>query len=216
MKLAPWNSVAMRTLPLLLLAAAAVALAGCGDILPKPAPPPSLYRLTAATDFPAGGAPSSTQLQINIPIADAALDSTRVALSRSATTLDYFADAAWTDRLPVLLQTRLLESFQSAHRLIALTGANSAAHGDVVLLINLRHFEAQYGASGAPQWRVELNADLVSAQDRKVIASRGFTGSVPAAANNMTAIVDSADQAWRGVAAQIVDWSADSLARRPR
>jgi cholesterol transport system auxiliary component len=198
-----------------ILLAAAFALAGCGDILPKPAPPPALYRLTAATDFPAAGTPSPTQLQIDIPIADAALDSTRIALSRSATTLDYFADSAWTDRLPVLLQTRLLESFQSAHRLVALAGAGSAAHGDVILVINLRHFEAQYGASGAPQWRVELNADLVSATDRKVIATRFFAGSVPAAENNMNAIVDSADRAWRGVATQIVNWAADRLARLP-
>jgi cholesterol transport system auxiliary component len=205
----------LRTLPLVLLAAA-FALTGCGDILPKPAPPPALYRLTAASDFPAAGASSPKQLQIDIPTADAALDSTRIALSRSATTLDYFADSAWTDRLPVLLQTRLLESFQSAHRLVALgAGARSAAHGDVVLLINLRHFEAQYGASGPPQWRIELNADLVSAADRKVIASRLFTGQVPAAENNMSAIVDSADQAWRGVAAQIVGWAADTLARQP-
>ncbi|HWE74106.1 MAG TPA: ABC-type transport auxiliary lipoprotein family protein [Stellaceae bacterium] len=205
----------MRTLPVVLLAAA-VGLAGCGDILPKPLPPPALYRLTAARNFPATGASSSTQLQIDVPLADAALDSTRIALSRSATTLDYFADAAWTDRLPLLVQTRLLESFQNAHRLIAVAGGTaSTAHGDVVLLVNLRHFEAQYGASGAPQWRVDLNADLVSAADRKVLASRIFTGSVPATENNMTAIVDSADAAWRDVAAQVVDWSAQTLARRP-
>jgi cholesterol transport system auxiliary component len=201
-------------LPLVLLAAA-VALAGCGDILPKPLPPPALYRLTAASNFPAAGTSSPTQLQIDVPLADAALDSTRIALSRSATTLDYFADAAWTDRLPLLLQTRLLESFQNAHRLVAVAGGTaSAAHGDVVLLVNLSHFEAQYGASGPPQWRIELNADLVSAADRKVIASRIFRASLPATENNMTAIVDSADQAWRGVAAQIVDWSAGTLARR--
>ena len=85
----------------------------------------------------------------------------------------------------------------------------------MILVINLRHFEAQCGASGAPQWRVELNADLVSATDRKVIATRFFTGSVPAAENNMSAIVDSADRAWRGVATQIVNWAADRLARLP-
>jgi cholesterol transport system auxiliary component len=204
----------MRTL-LAIPLAAAFALTGCGDILPKPAPPPELYRLTSASNFPAAGTASPTQLQIDVPIADAALDSTRIALSRSATSLDYFADSAWTDRLPLLLQTRLLESFQNAHRLVPLAGAGSAAHGDVILLINLRHFEAQYGASSAPQWRIELNADLVSVTDRKVIASRGFADSVPAAQNNMTAIVESADQAWRGVAAQIVDWTANTLARRP-
>jgi len=205
----------MRTLPLALLATA-LALAGCGDILPKPAPPPALYRLTAAGNFPSGGAPPSIQLQVEVPNAEAALDTTRIALSRSATTLDYFADAAWTDRLPLMLQGQLLASFQNAHRLLPIAGGASAARGDAILTIELRHFEAQYGASGLPHWRIELDADVVSAADRKVIATRLFTGSAAAAQNNLTAIVESADQAWREVAMQIVDWAADALARRPR
>lgn len=206
---------AMRTLPLALLAAALM-LTGCSDILPKPAPPPALYRLTAAGDFPSRTALAPIQLQIEVPNAEAALDTTRIALSRSATTLDYFADAAWTDRLPLVLQAQLLASFQNAHRLVAIAGASSAARSDAVLIIELRHFEAQYGGSGPPQWRIELNADLISANDRKVIATRLFTGSAAVPQNNMTAIVDGADQAWRGVATQIVNWAADTLGRRPR
>lgn len=207
----------MRYWPIALLAAAAFILAGCGDILPKPAPAPALYRLTAAAGFPAA-APNANgvQLLVTEPTAEAALDTPRIALSRSATTLDYFADAAWTDRLPVILQARLLDSFQNAHRLIALAGAATAAHGDAILTIELRHFEADYGASGPPRWRIELTADLITAADRKVIATRTFTADAAAAQNGMPAIVDAADQAWRVVATQIVDWAADTLVRRPR
>ena len=208
-------SAAMKSLPLALLVAA-FALAGCGDILPKPAPPPALYRLSAARDFSPGGVPPSVQLQVEVPSAEAALDTTRIALSRSTTTLDYFADAAWTDRLPLALQAQLVASFQNAHRLLPIAGAASAAHGDAILTIDLRHFEAQYGAAGPPQWRIELNADLISASDRKVIATRLFTGSAAVPQNTMTAIVESADEAWRGVATQIVDWAAETLTRRPR
>jgi cholesterol transport system auxiliary component len=205
----------MRRAPVILFAAA-LALVGCSDILPKPAPPPALYRLTAAADFPAAAGQSATQLQIDLPRAEAALDTARIALSRSPTTLDYFADAAWTDRLPIVLQARLVDSFENAHRLIALAGSDSAARGDAILTIELRHFEAQYGASGPPRWRIELTADLVAAGDRKVIATRTFTGEAAAEGNNMTAIVDAADQTWRGVAKELVDWAADTLARPPR
>ena len=208
----------MRYSPIAVLAAAALVLAGCGGILPKPAPAPALYRLTAAAGFSAA-APSvnGVQLLVAEPTAEAALDTTRIALSRSATTLDYFADAAWTDRLPVILQARLLDSFQNAHRLIALAGAASAAHGDAILTVELRHFEANYGTSGPPRWRIELTADLINEADRKVIATRTFTADAAAAQNDMPAIVDSADQAWRAVATQIVDWASDILGRqRPR
>jgi cholesterol transport system auxiliary component len=204
------------TVRTLALVAALLALAGCGDILPKPPPAPALYRLTAAADFPAGANLSATQLLIATPSAEAALDTTRIALSRSATTLDYFADAAWTDRLPVVLQARLLDSFENAHRLVAVAGETGAVHGDAILTIELRHFEAQYAGAGPPRWRIELTADLITAADRKVIATRIFTGEAAAPQNDMAAIVDSADQAWRGVATQIVAWAADSLSRVPR
>lgn len=201
--------------------AAVFLLAGCGDILPKPAAPPALYRLTAAADFPAGATFAPTQLALETPTAEAALDTTRIALSRSPTTVDYFADAAWTDRLPVVLQARLLDSFDNAHRLVALAGAAGAAQSDAILAIELRHFEAQYdgaaaqtGASAPPRWRIELTADLISTADRKVIATRTFAGAAAAPANDMSAIVATADQVWRGVAAQIVDWTADTLAQQ--
>ena len=190
------------------------ALAACGDIIPKPAPPPALYRLTAASDFPRAAATAPIQLQIDAPSAEAGLDTTRIALSRSATTLDYFADAAWTDRLPLIIQDRLLESFENSHRLLAFATVGTA-RGDAVLAVQLRHFEAQYGAAGPPHWRIELSADLIGATDRKVIATRSFTGGTDAPRNDMATIVDSADEAWRGVATQIVDWAADNLARRP-
>ena len=169
----------MRFSPIAAIAAALL-LAGCGGILPKPAPPPALYRLTAVDDFPAAASRSPAQLQIDAPTAEAALDTTRIALSRSPTTLDYFADAAWTDRLPVVMQARLLDSFENAHRVVAVAGGASAARGDAILTIELRHFEADYRAAGAPRWRIELTAD----------------------------------RAWRGVARQLVDWAADTLARR--
>lgn len=203
----------MRILPIVLLAACA--LAGCSGILPKPAPPPALYRLTAASDFPSAASVSPLQLQIETPAAEAALDTTRIALSRSPTTLDYFADAAWTDRLPVVLAARLVDSFENAHRLVVLAGA-AEAHSDAVLTVALRHFEAEYGAAGPPRWRIELTASLVSVADGKVIATRTFAGAADAAQNDMPAIVVAADQAWRGVASDIVTWSADALARRGR
>ena len=154
------------------------------------------------------------QLQVANPGAEAALDTTRIALSRSPTSLDYFADAAWTDRLPSVLQARLVDSFDNAHRVIAVAGEASAAHGDAILTIALRHFEADYGADATPQWRVELTADLIDATDRKVIATRIFAGTATAPHNDMAAIVATADQTWRGVAHQIVDWTADNLPRR--
>jgi cholesterol transport system auxiliary component len=203
-----------------LLAALALLLGGCSgfSLLPHPAPPPALYRLNAAADFPSNSAAPSTAVQLAVaaPRAEAALDTARIALTRGPTTVDYFADAAWTDRLPLILQARLLDSFGNAHRTIAIANDGGLVRADAVLAVDLRHFEAVYSGDAAPLWRVEITANLINQATSRVIATRGFSADMPAAANDMPAIIASADAAWRRVAHDIVDWSGAMLARPSR
>ncbi len=202
----------MMTIPRLFAVAGLLALAGCGGLLPAPAAPPVLYRLTAPEDFPAAAHPAPVQLVVNLPMAQAALDTSRIALTRSATTLDYFADSAWTDRLPALVQALLVEALEDSHRIAAVGPEAGALHADVVLATELRHFEAVYGGAGPPQWRIEIAATLVKMPDRTLLASREFRDTGAAQRNDMPAIVEAGDAAWRHAARQIADWTADTLA----
>jgi cholesterol transport system auxiliary component len=190
-----------------------LALAACSSLLPQPAPPPPLYRLNPATQFTPGPT-VPLQLVVDRPLAEAALDTTRIALTRSPTTLDYFADAAWTDHLSAMIQTLLVASLDNAHRLAAVGPQSGDLRTDVALVANLRHFEAVYGGNGAPKWRIEINAKLVAMPDRTLIARRDFSVETTASANAVPAIIDAADAAWRRAAAGIADWTAASLAGR--
>ncbi len=201
-------SAAMRMLAVIALAA----LAGCGSVLPEPAPPPNLYRLTPASDF-APGPRIPIQLVVEMPNVEAALDTTRIALARSATTLDYFADAAWTDRLGAMVQALLIASLDNAHRLAAVGAPSSVLRSDAVLLTELRHFEAVYTGDGPPRWRIELRAKLVKMPERVILDDHSFTAEEAAPRNALPAIVDTADQAWRGVAKEVADWTVATLAR---
>jgi cholesterol transport system auxiliary component len=190
------------------------ALAACSSLLPQPAPPPPLYRLNPATQFTAPGPLVPVQLVVDPPLAQAALDTTRVALTRSPTTLDYFADAAWTDHLSAMVQALLVASLDNAHRLAAVGPQSGDLRADVALVTNLRHFEAVYSGKGAPKWHIEISAKLVAMPGRTLIAGRDFSTETPASANAMPAIIDAADAAWRRVAAEIADWTATSLVHR--
>lgn len=192
-------------------------LANCGGILPKPGPAPALYRLTPARDFPAApAAVGPMQLVVDVPSAAAALDTARIALARSPTTLDYFADASWTDRLSGMVQALLIESLDNSHRLAAVGPQNGALRADVVLVTELRHFEAGYDGAGPPRWRIELAAKLVKMPERTILADRAFRGDVAASRNDLVAIVEAADTAWRGTAREIADWVPAALPRPPR
>ena len=70
----------------------AVGLVGCGGLL-SDAPKRELYRVNPQFHF-AGGLPRvGVQLLVAVPSAPAALDTARIALSRSPESLNYFADA---------------------------------------------------------------------------------------------------------------------------
>lgn len=190
---------------------ALLALAGCGSVLAPPSPPPALYRLTPATDFAAAARTIPVQLAVDVPMAEAGLDTTRIALTRSPTTLDYFAASAWTDRLTSIVQALLIDTFDNAHRLAAVGAAAGTLRADVVLLTELRHFEAVYGSTGPPRWHIEITAKLVKLPEGTILADREFTGDETASRNEIPAVVEASDSAWHQVAKDIADWTATTL-----
>src|SRR5262249_43639130 len=83
---------------------------------------------------------------------------------RGDTTLDYYANAVWPDRLPLLVQTALLDSFQDSGRIRAVSLEQDALHADYTLDVDVRDFSAHYaGADDAPRIQVELICQMALA-----------------------------------------------------
>jgi cholesterol transport system auxiliary component len=198
--------------PLLLAPVLLLAVAGCGGILPQPSPPPQLYRLTSVHDFTGDLPRVNAQLIVEQPFANAALDTDRVTLSRTATTMDYFANAAWTDHLTVLMQTMIVDSLENSGRLAAVGRDPSTLQPDFALLSEIRHFEAIYKDEGAPQIYIELGVKLVRDGDRSIVAQRVFEARAQAGANSVPAAVDGFNEASHALIRQIVPWVLQSLA----
>jgi cholesterol transport system auxiliary component len=148
------------------------------------------------------------RLVIDVPRASPGLDSSRIALVRPPVSFDYFADSAWTDRAPVVVQAALLESFENSGRLVALDRDSIEAEPDFVLQTELRHFEAEYDrATGPPLVRVAIRVRIVSAGGRRIVAATAFSRSARAAANDVPSIVAALDRALGEVIDEIVAWS---------
>src|ERR1041385_3729509 len=95
------------------LSGAALGLAGCSGVI-GPLPAPQLYVLHP--DFqPIANAPNAPwQLVISTPITPESLDTGRIALMRAPNIMDYYANSAWTDSVPQLVQSLLVEAFQKS------------------------------------------------------------------------------------------------------
>ena len=192
----------------LILAGAAPLIAGCGGIQLLPTPmQPQLYLLRPDIVAPAG-APVQWRLSVGTPDASASLDTERIALSRSATTMDYFANAAWPDRLPAILQRLLVQSFDASNRIVAVARDTTGVENDYVLETEIRDFEARYGdPNAAPQILVSIQAKLARMPQREIIASLNVRQQAQASENMLDAIVIAFNQATAAAIAQIADWT---------
>ena len=107
MSLPDFRLQGMRGLAVVLFA---VVLTGCAS-----APQRTTYDLSAAADI-GRIAGSRAQIVVNTPTALSALDSDRI-LVRDQGVLSYLPDAQWSDPLPRLFQTRLIQTFENSSRL---------------------------------------------------------------------------------------------------
>jgi cholesterol transport system auxiliary component len=195
-RLSPWLAIG-----------AAIALAGCGGILSEP-PQRKLYQLKAPVSFTAPQRHSSAQLLLALPNAPAGLDTERIALSRSLMSLDYFADAQWTDRAPLLVQTALLDGFEKSGAVPAVGRDSAGLRADFILETDLRDFAANYDSpSGPPRIAVAFNVKLIKIPERKIIAVKSVTRQQPAAADTIPEIVRAFDAALGGAVEEAVRWA---------
>jgi cholesterol transport system auxiliary component len=196
------------TVGLACTAAAALLLAGCsGSLLQSDTPRPETYRLGSAP-VPAGAAApaagnivSALGLTVARPRAAAALDSERIAVVAGGNRFDYYADVRWAEPAPQMLQQNLVAALARSGRFAGVFAAPARVPSELMLDVELRRFEADATAGGAPVVRVALQASLVDARRAQRLASFTSEAAVAAAGSRRAEIIAAFDQA----NAQVVD-----------
>lgn len=182
----------------------ALGLAGCGGLL-SDAPTRELYRVNPQYRFAPGLPRVGAQLLVAVPTAPAALDTVRIALSRSPESLNYFAGAEWTDRVPFLVQGSLVDGFEKSAALPAVGPESGGLRADFVLETAIGNFEAVYDSpNGPPRIVVKLNAKLVRMPDRKIVGQVSVNREAMAAANAVPDIVRAFETALGGAVEELV------------
>lgn len=203
----PPGPLSRRLVPTVLV----LALAGCSGLLGGSEP--HLYRVTPKSSYPANLPRRSLQLLVDVPLTPAGLDTSRVALTRSAVSIDYFADSEWTERAPLLVQTALLQSFENSRAINGIDRESVGLRADFILKSELRHFEAVYDSpNGPPEVWVAINVRLVNPASRDIVAQSSFERRERASANEMSSIILAFDEALGGVMKEIVVWTVTNPA----
>ncbi len=189
-----------------LIAALALLVSGCGGGLSLGSkPPPPTYDLFAAQSFPRRSGPPRGQLIVVEPTALAVLDTEKIVVRPSPDEVAQLGNAQWQDRLPKLLQARVVQSFENASRLRAVGKPGDKLVADFQLVIDVRAFEISATGSTAD---VVIAAKIVRERTGRVVAARIFRASVPSAGTEGPSAVAALNDAFANVAVQLVLWAA--------
>lgn len=195
----------------LLLACSGLALGvllnGCASIgLSGEAP--DLYILTPKSTFKTETPYVDWQLVIEEPLASGGLDSSRIALKPEPTEFQHFAGARWIERAPVMVQTLIIESFESSNRIVGVGRQSIGLRSDYNLKLELREFQAEYfDKTAPPAVRVRINAKLVRQSSQQIIASKSFEFRRVATEDSLRAIVRAFDSALGRAMKRLVEWT---------
>ena len=195
------------------IAAAAALAAGCFGGMREQAPPPLIYRVDAPSL--AAGAALPVDLKVIVSGTAPGLDETGIAGRWPGQRLDYLAGARWADRLPVLVESALIEAFQDSGRLRSVQGDLGRFRASHTLVVEVRRFEADYSAGGAPVTHVSLAVTLGRASDRHVLAAFTASASEPAAENRQSAMVEALGKAFARAASDAAERAFAALSAAP-
>ena len=184
------------------LVLSAAGLVGCG-LVPDVNKPLTLYTLKPKLNLAQPPAKVGWQLVIAEPAAERDIDTSRIALTRTANVIEYFADGNWSDTAPNLVQAKMIEAFESTNAIVAVGRDAAGLKPDYILQSDLRDFQVEY-ADGAPIAHVRLIAKLVQMPDRRITRTVSADTSASASSKDMAAIVVAFEQALGQALSQVV------------
>lgn len=187
----------------------ALGLPACQLPVPGQRPPPELYRLTPKSTFNPETPVVDWQLVLEIPLADAGLNTPRISLQRAPTRLEYYARANWADRAPLMVQGLMIQSFENSRKIVSVGRQAVGLRSDFILKSELREFQAEYLDGRIPKIHVAINAKMVKMPKRVIVGSKNFTSLQEAETDNLEAVVRAFDTALGKVMRRLVEWTLE-------
>lgn len=160
---------------------------------------------------PSGQGVSARNRQILVPEPTALklLNSEQVVVRVSPSEIQYLADSRWGDRLPALVQSKLVEAFENSGRLGGVGKPGQGLAIDYQVVTDIRAFEV---TAGSPRLaNVEISAKILNDRNGTVRAQSVFKATAPVSGTENRDFIEALDRAFAKVGAQIVDWSLKSM-----
>lgn len=191
--------------------AASLILTGCAAIPGLGPAPVDAFDISAPSTVKAMRKFSRTQILVPEPAALKLLDGEDIAVRLGGSSVQLLKGARWSDRLPKLVQARVIEAFQRSNSFAGVGRPGEGLAIDYQIVIEIRSFEVMVGQGGADTANVELFVRLLNDRNGNVRASRTFQAAVPVAGAGTDAFANALNLAFQKTAADIVTWTSASI-----
>lgn len=185
------------------LTLAAILLAGAALVSGCSSPTSPSFDLTAPGRPGRGGGGGGGQVVVTEPTAIATLEAERIVARDAAGSVSFIGGAQWADRLPRLVQARLIQTFENTSRLRAVSRPGEGVTADVQINTELRAF--QFDAARGDAF-VEASVKLLDAKSGKIVRTRVFTARTPVPDAAGPTVAQGLDRALSSVLLDIVRW----------
>lgn len=182
----------------LLAALVAALLGGCTAV------PPDTFELSSPADVTVRG---STRAQILIPEPTAikTLDNDKIVVKTAPYAVEYLAQSQWSDRLPRMVQLRLLQAFENTGRIGAVGVPGQGLAIDYQLVMEIRRFEID--VAGPATARIEISVKALNDRNGTVRSTKIFTATVPTGGAGNDTYVAALNRAFDRISGEIVVWT---------
>lgn len=187
----------------------AMLLAGC-SILGGSREPVTIYAPDPRVAPDPAWPQADWQLSIGKPTASRMVDSVRIAVRPVPGELQVYKGAIWAKGPDEQLQDALLRTLEDSGRIAAVARQGSGIAADYRLELDLRRYEADYAGNASPAATIEVNAKLLHAGDREVVAAKTFLQAAPASGTDTALVAQAFGQALGAIAHDIAGWTLES------
>lgn len=179
-------------------------LSACG------APARDTYDLSI-TNVTAAGAPKHQKIQILVEQPDAvkALDGQDIVIKQGGS-IAYLKKAQWSDRLPDLVQARLVQAFDNSNHFGGVGRPGDGLAINYRILTDIRSFDVAI-VNGHNIASLEIAVKIMDDRNGNITASKVFIAEAPVSGTDNNHYAAALDNAFKKITNDIVSWTVSSI-----
>ncbi len=170
-------------------------------LIKKQEAPRETYEISAPQSFSGLRASTGSQILVKLPTSLDAINSARIIVRPSPRVITYLEGAQWSDTVPKMVQSKLVEAFENS----ASTGATAKPGDGLVidyqLVSDIRRFEVINR-----QANIEISIKLLADGSGKVVETKIFEVTAGASSETADGYVNAFDQAFDQLSRDIIRW----------